>query len=102
MRIYISGKITGLDLKEAEAKFKEAEIKLRDAGHEPVNPCEILPYHPDHKWEDYLIEDIKAIFTCDGILMLDNWQTSKGAKMEKAVAEAYGLPVFYCQTHNLF
>ena len=37
--------------------------------------------------------DLWHLMRCDGIYMLDGWQQSKGAKTERAVAEAFGLAV---------
>ncbi len=43
MKIYISGKISGLPLEEARDKFQLAENRLRMGGYEPVNPLKINP-----------------------------------------------------------
>lgn len=40
-----------------------------------------------------LMYDLWHLMRCDGIYMLDGWQHSKGAKTERAVAEAFGLAV---------
>jgi len=94
--IYISGQITGLELKEAQANFEAAEQHLSEHGHtEIVNPMKLVPYHPDLTWKDYMIEDIKAIFDCKGMYMLSNWKESKGAKIEHAIAEHLGLSILY-------
>ena len=34
--------------------------------------------------------------------MLENWQDSKGAKVEHALDEALGLKMFYMKNHDLF
>lgn len=94
-KIYISGKITGLDLAEAERLFSEAEEKLRAVGHTVVNPMKVLPYHPDHEWRDYMRADIKALVDCDAIYMLSNWTDSKGAKVEFFIAEKLDLTILY-------
>lgn len=94
-RIYISGQITGLDLKMAEEYFKAAEQVITDMGHIAINPMVILPYSPELTWENYMVADIKAIFTCDAMLMLENWKNSKGAKIEHAIAQGKGIDVYY-------
>jgi hypothetical protein len=101
-RIYISGQITGLDIRVAENAFEYMANKLALAGFEAVNPMTVLPYDPKYTWHDYMAEDLKVLLYCDGILMLDNWTNSKGAKIELAVAQGLGLPVYYSQNHNLF
>jgi len=102
MKIYISGKITGLNMQVAEHYFETVENELLKAGHQPINPCKILPYHPDHDWKRYMIADIEALMSCDAILMLDNWTDSKGAKIEHAIAEKLGLQLYYSKNHNFF
>lgn len=102
MQIYISGQITGLDIKVAEEYFEQIEDKLRQAGHHPINPCKILPYSPELTWKDYMVEDIKAIFNCEAMFMLENWRNSKGAKIEHDLAQHLGLKVYYATHHNLF
>lgn len=42
MKIYIAGKITGLDLDYAADEFERAEQHLRIVGHEPLNPMKHL------------------------------------------------------------
>ncbi len=102
MKIYISGKITGLDLRVAELYFETVEQNLLKAGHTPINPMKVLAYHPDHTWDTYMKEDLGVLLTCDAILMLENWQDSKGAKVEHEVARSMGLQMFYCKNHNFF
>lgn len=102
MRIYISGQITGLDIKVAEDYFNTVEKQIAAAGHIPVNPMTLVPYHPDHTWHHYMAEDIKALLYCDAILMLDNWTNSKGAKIEHGIAVGLGIHVYYSKNHDLF
>jgi hypothetical protein len=102
MKVYISGKITGLDIKVAEGYFEVIEQELSKAGHQPINPCKILPFHPDHTWQTYMIEDFKALLSCDAILMLENWTDSKGARIEHAIAKELGLNIYYQKNHQLF
>jgi hypothetical protein len=70
MRIYISGKITGIE-QEALALFAKAEAFLKEQGHTPVNPM-ALPHLHDKEWHSYMREDIKALCACDAIYMLHN------------------------------
>ena len=95
MKTYISGKITGLDLEDAKALFKEAADNLKEMGLTPLNPMEIIPYNEEFEWEDYMLADIKELFKCDAIFMLSNWKDSKGARVERAIAYEMDLTVFY-------
>jgi Domain of unknown function (DUF4406) len=101
-RIYISGKISGLDHEVAKMYFKGIEEQLAAAGHIPINPMELVPYSPDLTWEDYMKDDIYALLHCSDILMLDNWQESRGARIEHAVAKEAGIAIHYSKTHELF
>lgn len=102
IRIYISGQITGLDIKVAAENFEQAELKLAEVGHAPVNPMKIVPYDPEWTWEDYMVADIRALFGCEAIFMLSNWEQSKGARIEHAIATQMGIAVHYADNHNLW
>lgn len=102
MKIYISGKITGLSLSQATEKFEQLEQMINASGHVTVNPMKVLPFHPDHDWKKYMVADIEALMECDAIMMMDNWTDSKGAKIEHAIAERLGLKLFYNQNHTIF
>lgn len=102
MRIYISGKITGLDYEVAKGYFCTVEEKLKEAGHIGINPMTLVPYKEGKTWEEYMLDDIKLLFSCDAIIMLENWLDSKGARMEHEIAKTHGLQIFYCKNHNFF
>jgi hypothetical protein len=93
-KIYISGKITGLPYEKAFEKFERAENQLKAIGFEVVNPMKL-----DHKnaltWSDYMRTDIKALMECDNIFLLSNWRESKGAILEKQIADALDIREYY-------
>jgi len=91
MRIYISGKITGLDIDYAKQLFKNAKTKIEESGCVAVNPFDIMPYSPELTWEDHMIADIRELFKCKAIYMLKNWKESKGARIEYTIAKEMGL-----------
>lgn len=90
-RIYISGKITGIEDMAMEL-FEMAENQIRQYGHIPVNPMKLNHNH-DQTWKSYMKEDLKALHSCDAIFALPNHTDSRGAKIEIAVAKSKGLPV---------
>ena len=94
-KIYISGKITGLEISEAQSKFKEAEFELLRLELNPVNPMEHVPFNPDWEWKDYMLADIALLFDCEAIYMLDNWGSSEGARIERQIAIEHGMRVLY-------
>ena len=92
-RIYISGKISGIE-NEALELFAKAEKELQTKGFETVNPMTLNHAH-DKSWRSYMKEDVKALCECDMIYMLSNWTDSKGAIIEHTIAMCLGLGVQY-------
>ena len=89
MKVYISGKITGIET-EAFELFAKAETQLRELGYEPINPMTLIHEH-DKSWHSYMKVCIKALCDCDAIYLLPNWGESKGANLEKEIASNLGL-----------
>lgn len=85
MLIYISGKITGLDYADVEAKFQDAQDLLSDIGFEVVNPLN-NGLTKEHSWEQHMVKDFELLLPCDAIYMMDNWQDSTGARIEYRTA----------------
>lgn len=95
MKIYISGKITGLSVLDAEHNFSAAEQAIRKCGHDTVNPMMISPWNLS--WDTYMMI-AKAIVldpSVDALYMLRNWKESKGAIIEWELAMQIGKPVYY-------
>lgn len=94
MKTYISGKITGLSTTTARRKFNTAETLLQLKGYNPINPMKMHSTH-NKTWEQYMVTDISELLHCDAIYMLKNWGTSKGARIEYAIAKELGLKIMY-------
>ncbi len=92
-KVYISGKITGLDYQEAFDIFEKAELEVKNLGGTPINPMKICENNPNWSWEDYMEKDLGALLRCEGIYMLKNWGNSRGARIEYAVAKEMGLTI---------
>ena len=93
-KIYISGKITGLDYETALRNFNEAEEFLKLAGHEIVNPMRIEHNH-DKTWESYMKVDLIEMLKCDVVYMLKGWYNSKGAVMEFDIAQKLKIQILF-------
>lgn len=93
MRLYISGPMTGIHDLNYQA-FQAAAERLRGQGVQVSSPHEIIPPGAGPwTWAQHMRVDLAALLTCDVIVMLPGWETSRGAQLEKAVAEALGLKV---------
>ena len=79
--------------------FAAAAERLRSQGHIVVSPHEIPADCPgcangqEHSWAEHMRVDLAALLTCDVIVLLPGWSQSKGAQLEKTVAEAVGMMV---------
>lgn len=92
MKTYISGQISGLHPDLVKDIFEQAEAQLLSFGHEPVSPLKNgLP--EDATYKEHLSKDIYLLLQCKAIYLLANWRESKGARVEKKVAEEYGLKI---------
>jgi len=92
MKIYLSGKITGLTEDEREKNFNKAQLdtimyllKKNDniyKGEHYINPLHIKPLFGIKKWLFHMIADIRELKKCDAISFQTNWLNSKGAVVE--------------------
>lgn len=94
MKIYISGKITGLPPRRVKKKFKDAADYLRAEGYIPVNPA-VMDGNPGLDYEDYMYVSFAMIDICDAIYMLHDWKDSPGAIREREYAIKAGKEVVY-------
>lgn len=88
-RIYIAGPMTGLPAMNYPA-FKAEAARLRALGFEVENPAE----NPKQEsWEAYMRVALRQMLTCDTIALLPGWINSRGANLERNVAQKVGLTV---------
>lgn len=93
-RIYLAGPMTGRADWNHPA-FHAAAAQLRALGSEVVNPAELHDPHRGgtiHSWEWYMRQALTAMLNCDEVALLDAWETSRGARLEKLVADELGMP----------
>jgi len=95
VKIFISGKITGLELEDAMLIFEKAEQSIQKGlpKAEIINPTKAVPFNESWDWEDYMKENIGLLIRCDAIYMLPNWRSSKGASLERMIAGKLGLTI---------
>ena len=90
MKIYIAGKITGNP--DFEEDFGKVQHKLTKQFHTVLSPC-ILPVGLEQ--EEYLHICFSMIDVCEGVMFLNNWVCSKGAKAEHEYAKEKNKKIFY-------
>jgi hypothetical protein len=86
-KIYIAGKISGLPEEMYKEKFGVASLNLQLEGYLPQNPVEICSDIESDDWSDYIEYCLEVLSACDGIYLLNDWQESRSARIEKKVAE---------------
>ena len=83
--MYLAGPMTGYENFNIPA-FKTAKEELEKQGFEIVLPYDIENTEQSGwTWGDYLAEDIRIICNdCMGMVLLPEWERSRGAKLELA------------------
>lgn len=93
-KIYISGQISGQPIEEVADKFEAAETMLKAQGYEVVNPLKNgIPANAS--WEVRVAMDVLLLMGCKAIYLLPDWGFSKGATLEKNLAELTGKTIIY-------
>lgn len=102
-KIYISGKISGLPIEQAELNFRRIEQYLSDE-YEVVNPMTLTEHaaiiackdlSDIEKWRLHMKADIKAMMECDGVFLMENYTDSNGAIIEAELAIKLGMFCLY-------
>jgi len=83
MKLYLSGKMTGLP-DHGFPIFNAEAARLRALGYEVINPAET---QPSTDWIDCIKLDLESIRECDGIALMGNWVDSYGAIIEVMASE---------------
>ena len=93
-KIYISGRIKGLPMDVVMSKFDKAEACLKAQGYEVINPLKSdIPVNIP--WEVHAVMDILLLISCKSIYLLSDWSLSRGATLEKNIAELTGMTIVY-------
>lgn len=94
-KVYISSAMTGKPYFNHQAFF-EKEAELRDYGYEVLNPAIIGQKHGFGKdYGFYLRKALIMLLDADIVLVFGDWKGSKGVAVERYVAGACGIPVFF-------
>lgn len=93
-KIYISGQTSGLTPDEYRANFLEAARQLHAQGYEVINPI-FNGVDATQPWQVHMKADIRLLLECDAIYVLQNWELSNGATLEREIAKALGFVIEY-------
>ena len=93
-KVFISGPISNRDIEDTRVKFAKAEEKLMSAGYTVINPIKkVLPDYASY--HEHMKRDIANLLLCDCIYMLQGWEDSHGAALERHIAMAFGIEILY-------
>jgi nucleoside 2-deoxyribosyltransferase len=102
VKVYLAGPMSGIPDNNFPAFDRAAEV-LRGHGHEVWSPADAnrkAGFDPTRtatpqEYAEFMREDLRAVIDSDAIALLPGWEHSKGASMEKAVAEITGRQILY-------
>lgn len=111
MKVYIAGPMTGHEYYNLHA-FERAARHWRLQGHEVETPFDansrVWRRHHGRDFDpttdtceygdpilrEMFAEDVAVLCGSDAVVMLDGWRDSRGASMEKALADLMGIPTW--------
>lgn len=99
MIVYVSGPVSGRpDLNRPI--FEIARRKIEEIGHKaiiPIDLCWDLVDGPCKAfiWTACMVRCLDALDRADAILMLEGWQDSRGARIERQKAKEKRLKIVY-------
>lgn len=92
MTVYLAGPMSGIPEFNYPA-FNAKATELRALGIEVRNPAENDGGSTDKTWNEYMRLAIRSLLECDEILLLPRWENSRGARIEKFIAEELGMMI---------
>lgn len=95
LKIYVAGPIAKTT--DYHERFAEGCKDVFCMGHTPVNPLQVNPMvaNTPETWVECMKKDIRSLLECDGIYLMRGWEKSRGALLEKYIADALGMTVLY-------
>ena len=97
MKVYLSGKMSGLEADIWRTRFAECAAILMWEDYEVENPANtIIARHPWlYRIVGYRLTlwyDLRLLRRCDAIYMVcDDWRDSRGARLERMKAHQWGI-----------
>lgn len=108
MKYYLSGPMTGKE-EHNFPMFKQVAENLRQKHLDILSPHELSMIPPsmakgmtrEEAWAWYLKRDMIAMFDCDAVILLPDWESSRGARLELYNADKLGLYVYELDSETL-
>ena len=94
MKVYIAGKVIGLEKAEIFKKFNKSVSQLKKQGCVTMSPA-VLVSNEGFEHSDYMHVCFAMIDVCDAVYMQKNWRDSKGARMELQYARSLKKRILY-------
>lgn len=88
-KVYIAGPMTGIPDFNRQA-FRTAAQILREMDLEVVCPAD---FAQRGGWEDLMKHAIPQMLSCDRVVLLGEWEKSRGARLEAFIARELGMKV---------
>jgi hypothetical protein len=96
--LYVSGPIRGRDDWTREQNVRRAEeiaLEVWALGVVAIVPHVLTRFYGDSLPEQiWLRGDLELITRCDGVLLLEGWEHSTGARIEERFAREKGIEIF--------
>lgn len=100
--IYIAGPMRGIENNNFDV-FDTAKERLEAQGFNVISPTDLnrlLGFDSTREptreeLRSFIVQDLLVLFSCDSIYMLTDWQNSKGATLEHALALFLDLEIIY-------
>ena len=96
-RVFISGKVSGLPYTHAQEQFNRV-ASLFD-GYEVCNPVKLCKLY--WSWPRCMTVCLWHLMKCDTVVFMDNWQDSRGARIENRAARFLGKKIVYIIANNM-
>ena len=93
MKVFISGRVTGLPREEARRNFERGERLLSDNSYDYVSPLDLVPIVSTPKEAMQIL--LPKLMECDAILLLSDNKFSEGSQVEECVAKYCKLLILY-------
>lgn len=90
-KVFISGKVSNLPYAYAQERFNRVASLFQGwEVHNPVKLCK-----PTWSWWRCMAVCLWHLMKCDAVVFMDNWQDSRGARIENRIARFFDKQIIY-------